>query len=54
MTVVLRVSIRHDWPGLNGIVMLESTRETGAKTETETRFYITSLADPAEDRKSVV
>ncbi len=39
---------RHDWPGLNGIVMVESTREIGAKAETETRFYITSSTDPAE------
>jgi predicted transposase YbfD/YdcC len=36
---------RHDWPGLNAIVMVESARETGAKIETETRFYITSLKD---------
>ena len=38
---------RHDRPGLNGIVMVERTRETGARTETETRVHITSLADPA-------
>ena len=34
---------RHDWPGLRGIVMIESTREIGEKIERETRFYITSL-----------
>ena len=34
---------RHDWPGLKGVVMVESTREIGDKIETETRFYITSL-----------
>ena len=34
---------RHNWPGLNAVVMVESTRETGSKIETETRFYITSL-----------
>jgi len=39
---------RHDWVGLNAIVMVESTRETGSKIETETRFYITSLTDTAE------
>jgi predicted transposase YbfD/YdcC len=33
----------HQWPGLNSIVMVESTREIGGKTERETRFYITSL-----------
>jgi predicted transposase YbfD/YdcC len=40
---------RHDWPGLRGVIMVESTREIpGAtpqtdKVERETRFYITSL-----------
>ena len=38
---------RHDWPGLGGVVMVESTRETAGKTEQETRFYITSLSLPA-------
>ena len=35
---------RHDWPGLKGVIMVESTRENGGKIEQETRFYITSLA----------
>jgi predicted transposase YbfD/YdcC len=35
---------RHDWPGLRGVVMVESTREIADKVERETRFYITSLA----------
>jgi predicted transposase YbfD/YdcC len=35
---------RHDWPGLRGVVMVESRREIGDKIEQETRFYITSLA----------
>jgi predicted transposase YbfD/YdcC len=34
---------RHDWPGLQGVIMVESTREIGDKIELETRFYITSL-----------
>jgi predicted transposase YbfD/YdcC len=34
---------RHDWPGLKGIVMVESIREIDGKTERETRFYVTSL-----------
>src|SRR4051812_30294556 len=41
---------RHHWPSLKAIVpslkaivMVESTRESGEKTEFETRFYITSL-----------
>jgi predicted transposase YbfD/YdcC len=38
---------RHDWPGLRGIVMVESTREIGDNIERETRFYITSLVCPA-------
>jgi predicted transposase YbfD/YdcC len=39
----LRDDVRHDWPGLNAVVMVESTREIGDKIERETRFYITSL-----------
>ena len=35
---------RHDWPGLQGVVMVESNREIGGKIDQETRFYITSLA----------
>jgi hypothetical protein len=35
---------RHDWPGLQGVIMVESMREIGNKLECETRFYITSLA----------
>ena len=35
---------RHQWPGLQGVVMVESTREIANKVERETRFYITSLA----------
>src|SRR5271165_2192454 len=33
---------RHDWPGLRGVIMVESQREFGDKIERETRFYITS------------
>jgi predicted transposase YbfD/YdcC len=40
---------RHDWPGLRSIVMVESVREViGGKTESETRFYISSLGANAE------
>lgn len=35
---------RHDWPGLKGVVMVESKREIDGKIQQETRFYITSLA----------
>jgi predicted transposase YbfD/YdcC len=34
---------RHEWPGLRGLVMVDSTREIGDKIEHETRLYITSL-----------
>ena len=34
---------RHDWPGLKGVVMVESKREINGKIEQETRLYITSL-----------
>ena len=40
---------RHHWAGLRSIVMVESVREiVGGKTESETRFYISSLAADAE------
>ena len=38
---------RHDWPGLKAVVIVESTRETAAKIEKDTRLYITSLTGPA-------
>jgi predicted transposase YbfD/YdcC len=34
---------RHDWPGLNGIIIVESGREVSGKIERETRYYVTSL-----------
>jgi predicted transposase YbfD/YdcC len=34
---------RHDWPGLKGVVVVESAREIDGKIEQDTRFYITSL-----------
>lgn len=39
---------RHNWPGLKSVAVVESTREIGDKIETETRFYITSLALAAD------
>jgi predicted transposase YbfD/YdcC len=32
---------RHQWPGLNAIVVVESRREISGKITNETRFYIT-------------
>ena len=34
---------RHNWPGLEGIVIVDSQRESDEKLQHETRFYITSL-----------
>jgi predicted transposase YbfD/YdcC len=34
---------RHNWPGLNAVVIVESSREISGKIEQETRYYITSL-----------
>jgi predicted transposase YbfD/YdcC len=34
---------RHKWPGLESVVIVESSREIGRKIEQETRYYITSL-----------
>ncbi len=34
---------RHQWPGLKGVVVVDSSREINGKTEHETRFYLTSL-----------
>ena len=34
---------RHAWPGLNRIIMVESSREFSDRTERETRLYLTSL-----------
>src|SRR6202011_3039354 len=34
---------RHDWPGMQGVVIVDSRREIGDKIEWETRLYITSL-----------
>lgn len=39
---------RHKWPGLKGIVVVESRRQTGDTAETETRLFITSSTMDAE------
>ena len=40
---------RHSqWNSINSIVRIESSREINGKTTQETRFYISSCADPAE------
>jgi predicted transposase YbfD/YdcC len=45
---------RHNWPGLNSIVVVESTREIGSKIEHETRLYITSLLLTAHQIGAIV
>jgi predicted transposase YbfD/YdcC len=45
---------RHKWPGLKGLVVVEATRETGPKTEHETRYYITSSQLRADKLGAVV
>ena len=45
---------RHQWPGLKGVVVVEATRETGPKTERETRFYLTSSNVRADKLGAIV
>lgn len=48
---------RHGWPALRGIVIVESHRELPAPTrkiEREMRFYITSLALPAQQLGPII
>jgi predicted transposase YbfD/YdcC len=45
---------RHNWPGLQGVVMVESKREIGDNIEQETRFYITSLVLLADQLGPVI
>lgn len=45
---------RHGWPGLTAVVIVESVREGPTGTETETRFYITSLNLPADEMARIV
>jgi predicted transposase YbfD/YdcC len=45
---------RHNWPGLKAVVMVQSERESDAKVEHETRFYITSSTDKADKLGDVV
>jgi predicted transposase YbfD/YdcC len=45
---------RHDWPGLNAVIVLDSEREIGTKIERETRFYLTSSNGHAAKLATVV
>ena len=45
---------RHAWPGLAGVVIVDSHRESNKKVECETRLYITSSKSSAEFLSAVV
>ena len=45
---------RHAWPGLAGLVILDSLREIDGERERETRLYITSLDLPAKVLGTIV
>lgn len=45
---------RHNWPGLKGVVMVESERRINTRVEQETRFYITSAIDKADQLGDIV
>ena len=45
---------RHAWPGLKGLVIVDSTREIGARMQAETRYYLTSSSLSAERLGAVV
>jgi predicted transposase YbfD/YdcC len=45
---------RHPWPGLETVVVIDSTRETGSRTEHETRLYISSLALHADQLGPII
>ncbi|MBB4632805.1 ISAs1 family transposase [Sphingosinicella soli] len=45
---------RHKWPALKSVVIIDSTREIGGKTERETRLYISSLNLPADKLGPIV
>src|SRR4030095_7402021 len=45
---------RHDWPGLKGVVIVDSIREIGRTIERETRLFITSLSLPAKSLAVIV
>lgn len=45
---------RHAWPGLKGIVVIDSQRELNGRSERETRLHITSSTAPAAVLAGVV
>jgi predicted transposase YbfD/YdcC len=48
------ISEKQNWKGLKSIVMINATRESNNKTETETRFYISSLSVDAKQMNGKV
>ena len=45
---------RHKWPGLNGVVIVQSARQIDGAITSETRVYITSLRLPAHLMGAIV
>jgi predicted transposase YbfD/YdcC len=45
---------RHQWPALKSVIVIDSIREIGTKTERETRLYISSLELPADKLGPIV
>ena len=44
----------HNWPGLKAVGKSQTQRTTGAKTSTETRYYLLSAAFPAARFNEIV
>lgn len=44
----------HEWPGLKSIIILDSSRESAGKIQTETRLYISSLTQEAAQAAPLV
>jgi predicted transposase YbfD/YdcC len=42
------------WPGLKSIIKIQATRRIGDETSTETRYYISSLSEPASVMNTIV
>jgi len=45
---------KENWAQLNAIIRIESTREIGLKTTTETRYYISNLIKPAKEFNQLI
>lgn len=48
------LQVRHTWPGLKTVVVVDSTREIGGRIERETQLYISSLGLDAQHFAPVI